>query len=332
MLLGKRKRDTIVAARPIRESQSPPNTNHNGNGPQTNGTETFRKFFEQTFSPLDLHEMNLKGGPDQDKDRSEANDSDSGWEGLSGDSSSTSPSEDEVEPEIILHQPTSYDADLHLPLSNSDPVSRREFMSSKPPPSTTSTQRGRGTRQTSNPNPNPTPPDPLETLNLQNDTLLHRLLHSSSLLNSTTPHPSAQQTPRLQKSTTHNTLKDLLRTLDPPKPPQEQAQKKMPLSHRQGMQRAQSQRESRRRTEAREAGIVLARPEAKARFGGRGEKRKANANRVLGRGDPGVGRFERGSATLRLSERDVRAIQGSSALRGSKGRERGGGRGRKRGK
>jgi hypothetical protein len=92
------------------------------------------------------------------------------------------------------------------------------------------------------------------------------------------------------------------------------SQKKMPMSHRKGIEGKAAYKEEVRRREARENGIILEKPSKK-------KDNKSNVRRERGIGGPAIGKFAGG--TLRLSQRDVMAVQGP----GSKGR--GGKRGRK---
>jgi hypothetical protein len=96
-------------------------------------------------------------------------------------------------------------------------------------------------------------------------------------------------------------------------------QEKMPMSHRRGMISKQSEREEKRRREARENGIIL----EKIKRGTIGQK---EAKRDRGIGGPGVGKFSGG--TLRLSKKDIFDIEGPKkkfSSRGGRGRGKGGG-------
>jgi hypothetical protein len=96
-------------------------------------------------------------------------------------------------------------------------------------------------------------------------------------------------------------------------------QEKMPMSHRKGIISKQSEREEKRRREARENGIIL----EKVRGGTKGQKQ---GRRDRGVGGPGVGKFSGG--TLRLSRKDIFDIEGPRqkfSPRGSRGKGRGGG-------
>jgi hypothetical protein len=95
-------------------------------------------------------------------------------------------------------------------------------------------------------------------------------------------------------------------------------QEKMPMSHRKGIITKNSEKEDRRRREARENGIIL----EKAKM-----KKTSEGMRDRGVGAPGVGKFSGG--TLKLSKKDISDIEGPQRGRGG----RGGGRGRgKRGR
>ena len=89
-------------------------------------------------------------------------------------------------------------------------------------------------------------------------------------------------------------------------------QKSMPMSHRKGIVAKAQRKESERRREAKENGIVLERPSS---------KRKDEARRERGVGGPGIGKFRGG--TLSLSRKDVQDITGSGRGRGGKSRGRG---------
>jgi hypothetical protein len=96
----------------------------------------------------------------------------------------------------------------------------------------------------------------------------------------------------------------------------------MPMSHRKGIIAKQTEKEDKRRREARENGIIL----EKAKMG---SKKNSDGKRDRGVGAPGIGKFSGG--TLKLSKKDISEIEGPRSS-GTKG-GRGGGRGRgKRGR
>lgn len=91
------------------------------------------------------------------------------------------------------------------------------------------------------------------------------------------------------------------------------------MSHRKGIMSKQSEREEKRRREARENGVIL----EKVKGGTKGQK---EGRRDRGIGGPGVGKFSGG--TLRLSKKDIFDIEGPKkefSSRGGRGRGRGGG-------
>jgi hypothetical protein len=87
-------------------------------------------------------------------------------------------------------------------------------------------------------------------------------------------------------------------------------QEKMPMHMRKGMTAAADAREAKRRREAKENGIILERETGKKRRQERG--RGGDVDR------PGVGRLK--GAELRISERDVRSIEGTRDAFGRRGR------------
>ena len=92
-------------------------------------------------------------------------------------------------------------------------------------------------------------------------------------------------------------------------------QKKMPMAMRKRLVATRGAREDKRRREAKENGIILEREKKKP-------DRNDKSKRERAIDGPEVGRMR--GAELRLSERDVRNIEGSG---GRGGRGRGGGRG-----
>jgi hypothetical protein len=87
-------------------------------------------------------------------------------------------------------------------------------------------------------------------------------------------------------------------------------QDKMPMHMRKGMAAASAAREAKRRREAMENGVVLERETGKKKRRERG--RGGDVDR------PGVGRLR--GAELRISERDVKSIEGTRDVFGRRGR------------
>ncbi|GAO18407.1 hypothetical protein UVI_02046750 [Ustilaginoidea virens] len=90
-------------------------------------------------------------------------------------------------------------------------------------------------------------------------------------------------------------------------------QDKMPMRIRKGKAAAADAREAKRRREARENGIVLEREAGK-----RARRQRSGSGRGGAVDRPGVGRMK--GAELRISESDVRGIQGARDVFGRKGR------------
>lgn len=84
----------------------------------------------------------------------------------------------------------------------------------------------------------------------------------------------------------------------------------MPMSQRKGIAAKAKMRDDKRRSEARENGIVLEREK---------KVRKVAGKRERGVGGPSVGKFKGG--TLTLSKKDVASITGGGGGRGGKSKK-----------
>jgi hypothetical protein len=87
-------------------------------------------------------------------------------------------------------------------------------------------------------------------------------------------------------------------------------QEKMPMHIRKGITAAATAREAKRRREAKENGVILEREAPK--------KSKRDRRRDPGVDRPGVGRLT--GASLKLSERDIKSIEGTRDTFGRRGR------------
>ncbi|PMD24348.1 hypothetical protein NA56DRAFT_34635 [Hyaloscypha hepaticicola] len=158
--------------------------------------------------------------------------------------------------------------------------------------------------------------DASEAANLKKDLALQRLLAESHLLDSA-------KSPTLSGNNRHKATDLRLQALG--SKTSILKQEKMPMSHRKGIIAKQSEKEDKRRREARENGIIL----EKAQM-----KKSSEGKRDRGVGAPGVGRFSGG--TLTLSKKDISEIEGprkNFAAKGGRGGGQGGGRERgKRGR
>jgi hypothetical protein len=159
--------------------------------------------------------------------------------------------------------------------------------------------------------------------NLQNDLALQRLLKESHLLDANTFSATGNASSAPEGAARLKALDMRIRDLGGKKSHLEQD--RMPIAFRKGMVAKASEREGKRRSEAKENGIVLERFGAKGAGGagaatrGGGKERK----RAIGTGGPDIGTFR--GATLRLSKNDIKGMESSSSKRGGKG-----GRGGKR--
>lgn len=96
-------------------------------------------------------------------------------------------------------------------------------------------------------------------------------------------------------------------------------QEKMPMNMRKGMVAAAGAREAKRRREAKENGVILERSAAGGSGAGKGKKQQQRS-RDRGVDGPGVGRMK--GAQLRISERDVRSIEGGRDAFGRRSKRR----------
>ncbi|KAG5993749.1 hypothetical protein E4U43_003410 [Claviceps pusilla] len=195
-------------------------------------------------------------------------------------------------------------------------MSKRElkaFMSSRPPDHTIANPSASQSESSSSSTPASTFPEDAPSL-LKQDLELRRLLAESHLL---APHaastkslsnvnvqqavePKSFAEGRTRRKTTDLRVQALGAKLSIHK------QDKMPMQMRKGMVAAAQAREVKRRREARENGIILERDTTGK------NKRRRDRTRDGGGGGvdrPGVGRLR--GAELRISERDVRGIEGA---------------------
>lgn len=136
--------------------------------------------------------------------------------------------------------------------------------------------------------------DKNDKLNLKNDLALQRLINESHLLEKTksgspSGHRQRITEMRLQSLGSKGSIL---------------AQEKMPMSHRRGIIAKSHERESRRRTEAKENGIILEKAT---------KVKQAQEKRTRGVGGPSVGSFKGG--TLTLSKGDISNIKSTKVTR-----------------
>ncbi|KAK0896960.1 pre-rRNA processing and 40S ribosomal subunit assembly [Friedmanniomyces endolithicus] len=276
--LGKRKR---------REASTVGSTQ--GEVSDRNARALFQRAFEAKFKPLEVTEKlpsapetaPLRDSFDQDDEESIASD----WGGLS---------DDNAQVEVVKHD--AVDAAGHQ-LAKQE---HKAFMSSKPPTATphapsVATQAASTSAE-----------DEAETSNLKHDLALQRLLKESHLLD----HSDTKNSAVVPEGKVRVKALDLrLRDLGAKQSLSEQ--KTMPLAHRKGIKAKAAGRETARRKEAVENGVIL----EKVRTSAEPQKR-----RERGIGAPSIGKFRGG--TLKLSSHDVKSIERSRLQGGGKGRRR----------
>lgn len=279
---------------------------------QEDAAAIFRRHFEAQFSPLPADRTKAaKAAPadgvddedtedDDEDDEEEDGDDDDEWGGLSGDESNE---EEESAPiEVVDHS----GAQPPKPT----PMSKREykaFMASRPPDQTSQPTKQTTTTSSSS---TTTLPEDAPSL-LAQDLELRRLLAESHLLApaltgvGTAVAPKAFAAGKTRQKATDLRVQALGSKVSIHK------QEKMPMNMRKGIVAAAGARESKRRREAKENGVILERETGK-------KSKKRDRGRDLGVDRPGVGRLR--GAELRLSDRDVRGIEGVRDTFGRRGK------------
>ena len=297
----------------------------------------FQRAFEKKFKPLEgsekparekkpaVEDNSEEDDDDEDEDEDEdSQDSGPGSDNDSDDFSGFSESEETnqapAKPQIEVIEDRTF--------RRADPAEekrlKKQFMSAKIPstpkypiahkPSATATAAAAGTDAQDD-----------ESNNLQNDLALQRLLKESHLLDANTFSATGTASSAPEGAARLKALDMRIRDLGGKKSHLEQD--RMPIAFRKGMVAKAGEREDKRRTEAKENGIILERFGSKSAGGavaatrGGGRERK----KAIGTGGPDVGTFR--GATLRLSKNDIKGIEGSGKRGGKGGR---GGRGGKR--
>ncbi|KAI2626644.1 hypothetical protein GGR54DRAFT_591739 [Hypoxylon sp. NC1633] len=281
---------------------------------QEDAQAIFRRHFEAQFAPLEPLETvskstaaseleDLRSGSDDDSEGS--------WDGVSGSESEAESSLSTTAVEVVTHTST-------LPALSNDPVSKREskaYLSSRVPLSSTDPDLSSvSTKRKSSATATATDEDAPSLL--KNDLALQRLLSESHLFAGSQGQGEGSTE---HKGRNRHLATDLrLAALGSKASIYKQA--KMPMAHRKGIVAAADARETKRRREARENGIILERPASQGSVKGKGQVRK----REKAVDAPAVGRLRNGM--LKLSRKDINEIQGDD--RASKGR--GGGKRRRR--
>ncbi|KAF3059442.1 hypothetical protein GL218_04463 [Daldinia childiae] len=261
----------------------------------------FRQHFEAQFAPLDPSLTPSKPTHiDEPEDlRSDSDDaSEDSWDGVSDseselelDSDSTPHSSSTVEVvEVVTHT-------SKLPALSTDPLSKREskaYLSSRVPSSSLDPNASSSTPATKHKNAADEDAPSL----IKNDLALQRLLSESHLLSG-----SGQNNGSIEHAGRNRHLATDMRLAALGSKSSIFKQAKMPMSHRKGIVAAVTTRETKRRKEARENGIILERPSSTA---AKGKPRVRKFEKAVDA--PAVGKLRNGM--LKLSQKDIAEIQG----------------------
>ncbi|KAI8958972.1 hypothetical protein F5Y11DRAFT_19137 [Daldinia sp. FL1419] len=270
----------------------------------------FRQHFEAQFAPLESSHVSKPAQVDEPEDlRSDSDDDSEGsWDGISddesgseseSDSESTSPSSSAVEVvEVVTHT-------SKLPSLSTDPLSKREskaYLSSRVPSSSLDPNAPfaapTAKRKTATDEDAPSL--------LKNDLALQRLLSESHLFSG-----SGQNDGSIEHAGRNRHLATDLRLSALGSKASIFKQAKMPMSHRKGIVAAATARETKRRKEARENGIVLERPTSGAT---KGKPKVRKFEKAVDA--PAVGKLRNGM--LKLSRKDIAEIQGDDRRSGGR--------------
>lgn len=291
----------------------------------------FQRAFEKKFKPLEASEKPARENKPAVEDNSEDDDSDEDDEGEDDDDSESGSDDEDSDDFSGFSEPDDEETPAKPQIEviedrtfrRADPAEekrlKKQFMSAKIPstPTYPIPQKSK--------NPATEAKDDEETDNLQNDLALQRLLKESHLLDANTFSAGGNASSAPEGAARLKALDMRIRDLGGKKSHLEQD--RMPIAFRKGMVAKASEREDKRRSEAKENGIILERFGAKGAGGasasrGGGRERK----KAIGTGGPDIGTFR--GATLRLSKNDIKGMESSSSKRGGKGGR--GGRGGKR--
>ncbi|GIZ47781.1 hypothetical protein CKM354_001086400 [Cercospora kikuchii] len=284
--LGKRKRPAEQKrTRSVKQEREPDEDD-------ATARELLKKAFEAKFAPLEVQPIESSTAADSDGQNEDDSDAESDWSGLTGEDE-----EDRVE--VIEHTVPTIDSIFD--------GSAKKYLSSKPP--TLGDDEESATKQASKSNKSKTgdgEEDGSEATNLKHDLALQRLLKESHLLDASSFSSSTAPEGKSRVKALDMRLQDLGAKTSALQ------QDKMPMHIRRGISGKAASREASRRKEAAENGVIL----EKARMNAPKAQQK---RRERGVGGVGIGRMS--GSTLKLSDRDVRSIEGR---RGSGTGRRGG--------
>ncbi|KAI0969334.1 hypothetical protein F4678DRAFT_440087 [Xylaria arbuscula] len=254
-------------------------------------------------TPTSAPESEIEKEDEEEESASDSDGSDEGsWGGISEDEADDDSSAPSTVIEVISHT-DSYTA-------TTDTLDKREsraWLSSRPPIANSADGAS-----SANKKGKPTTAEEDAPSLLKNDLALQRLLAESHLFS-----PAGSGDSSDGASTEHvgrnRHLATDLRLAALGSKASIYRQQKMPMSFRKGIQAAATGRETKRRHEARENGIVLERPAAGGKKVGGKAKRSGGGGGAIDA--PAVGRMN--SGMLKLSKRDIADIEGGGPRRGS---------------
>ncbi|KAF5548591.1 swr1-complex 5 [Fusarium napiforme] len=281
---------------------------------QEDAAAIFRRHFEAEFAPLpeaetaesDFKKPKHEGSSNdieskEEEDNNNSDGDDGEWGGLSDEDSVT---EEEQNPTIQVVDHSSKQPPKPASMSKRE---LKAFMSSRPPEQTIP-KTEQSLSATSS--PSNTLPEDAPSL-LAQDLELRRLLAESHLLapaisaSGTTITPKAFATGRTRQKATDLRVQALGSKVSIHK------QEKMPMNMRKGIVAAADAREAKRRREAKENGVILERETGK-------KKGRRDRGRGVAVDRPGVGRLK--GAELRLSDKDIKSIEGGRDAFGRRSR------------
>ncbi|KAL1872019.1 hypothetical protein VTK73DRAFT_1721 [Phialemonium thermophilum] len=338
-VLGKRKGKQEYSDRPA----TPPSDHSTSSESDGDTQAIFRRYFESQFKPIDNPvDTRWQKKPSEQKielseDEERTDDTDEGaseWGGISEGDVSVSGDDDNDsvdagEVEVVDYTSKTSARNSSLPLMSKSEW--KSYMSPRPLDPTSEAPAKNSRRASDHNEPNK---DEDSVTFLANDLALQRLISeskilsehaafvnsrissslSSSISTSASPSGATFADGRLRQRTTDLRLRALGSRESLIGPPT-----KMPMAMRKGIAAAAAAREAKRRREARENGIILERETRKT-------KKKGSRAHGPAVDLPGVGRMR--GAELRLSQRDIRSIEGGGGG-GVGGLHSGGSRNRK---
>ncbi|KAI8634709.1 hypothetical protein F5Y19DRAFT_121921 [Xylariaceae sp. FL1651] len=268
------------------------------------------RHFESQFLPLFPTVKPTPAPETEDPASSSHASDDNSWDGFSEDEAEPEPSNPLSAVEVISHT----EAYSTVTTSVIDKRESRAWLSSRPPASTSTDSSSSSTSRKAK-----TTADEDAPSLLKNDLALQRLLSESHLFSSAAAKGESTESGDLfgGASTEHvgrnRHLATDLRLASLGSKTSIYKQAKMPMSFRKGIQAAASEREAKRRREAKENGIVLERPGASALGKKTSREKRKSPGRAIDA--PAVGRMSNGM--LKLSKKDIADIEGGGPRKGS---------------